>query len=226
MIQSIVPSLNRDLPAGYKAFAEHVAIAFARIQAGRSAKNILLIGTQGIGKTAILRELSKKIRAENFITIEMVAKKNWSLPKELIAPMNATLLHLSRMGTAGQKTELSQRILGSFIGTVTCKNSEAFANLGTELGMADNGSLEGDLCDVFLAIGDACKECGTAIGLFIDDLQLVSDSQLSALLYALHRCAQKAVPIILVGTGLPQLIKQTGQAKSYSERLFDFYHIV
>ena len=39
---------------------------------------------------------------------------------------------------------------------------------------------------------------------------------------ALHRIAQKGLPMILFGAGLPQLAALAGEAKSYAERLFDF----
>ncbi len=42
---------------------------------------------------------------------------------------------------------------------------------------------------------------------------------------ALHRCARRAVPMTLVGAGLPQMPRLAGEAKSYSERLFRFVQI-
>ena len=42
------------------------------------------------------------------------------------------------------------------------------------------------------------------------------------LIAALHRAAQRQIPVTMVGAGLPQLRGQTGRAKSYAERLFDF----
>ena len=58
--------------------------------------------------------------------------------------------------------------------------------------------------------------------MFIDELQYVEEDELAALITALHRCAQRNLPIMLVGAGLPQLRGRTGKAKSYAERLFDF----
>jgi hypothetical protein len=58
--------------------------------------------------------------------------------------------------------------------------------------------------------------------LFIDELQYVEEKQLAALISALHRCAQRQLPVCLVGAGLPQLRGRMGNAKSYAERLFDF----
>jgi len=42
------------------------------------------------------------------------------------------------------------------------------------------------------------------------------------LIPAMHRPAQRRLPIALVGAGLPQLRGKMGNAKSYAERLFDF----
>jgi hypothetical protein len=91
-----------------------------------------------------------------------------------------------------------------------------------EPGLADNGDLEHDLQALLEATGDAAKVAGTALVLFIDELQYVEEEQLAALITALHRCAQRRLPVGMVGAGLPQLPGRMGKAKSYAERLFDF----
>jgi hypothetical protein len=48
---------------------------------------------------------------------------------------------------------------------------------------------------------------------------------MSALIMAIHRIAQKKLPLALVGAGLPQLVGLMGRSKSYAERLFDFPRI-
>src|SRR6185369_4399405 len=58
-----------------------------------------------------------------------------------------------------------------------------------------------------------------------DELQYVPEEQLAALISGLHRCAQRSLPIGLLGAGLPQLRGRMGKAKSYAERLFDFPEI-
>ena len=54
-------------------------------------------------------------------------------------------------------------------------------------------------------MGEAAKSAGTALAIFIDELQYVEEDQLAALITALHRAAQRRLPIVLVGAGLPQL---------------------
>jgi hypothetical protein len=50
----------------------------------------------------------------------------------------------------------------------------------------------------------------------------VQKGDLSALIMALHKISQRQLPLLLFGGGLPQLAKLAGDAKSYSERLFDY----
>lgn len=72
------------------------------------------------------------------------------------------------------------------------------------------------------AAGEAAKQEETALLLFIDELQYIHEVDLEALIASLHRCAQRQLPVALVGAGLPQLRGKMGEAKSYAERLFDF----
>src|SRR5690606_37844842 len=102
---------------------------------------------------------------------------------------------------------------------------EVGVDLDPEPGLADNGDLEHDLQALLEAVGAAAQKAETALVLFIDELQYVQEDQLAALITALHRCAQRRLPVVLVGAGLPQLRGQMGRAKSYAERLFDFPEI-
>ena len=52
-----------------------------------------------------------------------------------------------------------------------------------------------------------------------------ADPKLAAMIMALHAAAQEQLPITMVGAGLPQLLGQMGDAKSYAERLFEFVHV-
>jgi hypothetical protein len=68
----------------------------------------------------------------------------------------------------------------------------------------------------------AAQNAGSAVVLFIDELQYIESNQFAALISALHRCAQRKLPLTVVGAGLPQLRALAGEAKSYAERLFDY----
>lgn len=91
-----------------------------------------------------------------------------------------------------------------------------------EKGVADSGDLDNDLAELLATVGAAAAERQTAVVLFIDELQYVPEAQLASLISALHSASQSQLPITMVAAGLPQLLAQMGQAKSYAERLFEF----
>ena len=119
------------------------------------------------------------------------------------------------------------KALGSFAKAFKMKYSdvEFSVDMASEAGVADSGDLEGDLADLLMAVGEAAKEADTAVVLFIDELQYIPEEQLAALISALHRTSQSQLPVTLVAAGLPQLVGQTGRAKSYAERLFEFIRV-
>ena len=63
-------------------------------------------------------------------------------------------------------------------------------------------------------VGNAAKKAATALVIFIDELQYVKAKELAALITALHRTAQRSLPVVLVGAGLPQLRGRMGEVKS------------
>lgn len=74
-------------------------------------------------------------------------------------------------------------------------------------------------------MGRAAVEHDSGVVLLFDEIQFLKRRELEALIAALHRTAQQAVPVTLVGAGLPQIPELTGIAKSHSERLFNFPRI-
>lgn len=48
---------------------------------------------------------------------------------------------------------------------------------------------------------------------------------MAALIRALHQVSQNQRPVAVMGAGLPQLVGQTGRAKSYAERLLEFISV-
>ena len=105
---------------------------------------------------------------------------------------------------------------------LTYSDIEVGLDYPAEPGLADNGDLEHDLQALIEQVGLAAKAAGTALAIFIDELQYVEEIQLAALITAMHRTEQRKLPVVLIGAGLPQLRGRMGNAKSYAERLFDF----
>ena len=213
--------------AGRQSVLEKAKIAFARLLIGRSEKSFLLIGLRGVGKTVLLNEIDRIAQITGYKSILLEAHEKKSLTSLLLPPLRQLLFQLDRMEKFSEKVKKGLRVLKSFLNGMRVKyqDIEISLDIDPEIGTADSGDLESDLPALLEAIGEAASDRKTAIALIIDELQYLSENELSALIMAIHRIAQKRLPILLIGAGLPQLIGLTGRSKSYAERLFDFYKI-
>lgn len=210
--------------AGRDALIEQVRIATERIRIGRQAKSVLMIGLRGVGKTVLLDRMRQDAEAAGMETVRIEAPEGRSLPAMLAPQLRLALLRLSRREKARDLARRALSALAGFAKSLKLKYAdlEVGIDLDPEPGLADNGDLEHDLQALLEAAARAAQADGTALVMFIDELQYVPEEQLASLVTALHRCAQQQVPVVLVGAGLPQLPGQMGRAKSYAERLFAF----
>jgi len=199
-------------------------VAMERVRIGRPAKSLLMVGLRGVGKTVLLDRMASVAEAAGIQTVRREASERHSLPALLSPQLRIALIQLSRREKAKRLAQRGLRALAGFASKLKVKYGDIEVGLDfkPEAGLADSGDLEQDLTALFEAAGAAACEAKTALVLFIDELQYVPEDQLAALITALHRCAQRQLPITLVGAGLPQLRGKTGKAKSYAERLFEF----
>lgn len=210
--------------AGRDDLRERVHVAIERARRGRHAKSVILVGLRGVGKTVLLDRMRLDCEAEGNQTIRVEAPEGRSLPAILAPRLRSVLLSLSRVAAAKDLADRGLRALVGFARSlkVTFNDIEVGLDREPEPGLADNGDLETDLGVLLEQAGLAARQAGVAIALFIDELQYVEESQLAALISALHHCSQRQLPIVMVGAGLPQLRGRAGNAKSYAERLFDY----
>lgn len=212
--------------AGREAILEGVAIALDRIRNGRHAQSVILIGLRGVGKTVLLNEMRRAAEGEGIIAVPIEAPEGQSLPVLLVPALRTALLKLDRGQAAMTLAKRGIGALARFVKAFKLSYGELEASIDLgEIGVADNGDLESDLIDLIDLAGAAAGERGTALVLFIDELQYVEERELAALITALHRARQNERPIALVAAGLPQLAGLMGKAKSYAERLFLFTSI-
>ncbi len=210
--------------AGRDALREAVRVAIERVRRGLPTKSVLMVGLRGVGKTVLLDRMRDDAEATGVHTVRIEAPERRSLPALLAPQLRQALHRLSRTEHAKALAQRGLRALAGFVGKMKLKYDDIEVGLDfePEPGLADNGDLEHDLAALFETVGQAAQQAGTALILFVDELQYVDESQLAMLIAALHRCAQRKLPVALVGAGLPQLRGRMGEAKSYAERLFDF----
>ena len=183
-----------------------------------------MVGLRGVGKTVLLNRMRTDAESAGIHTLMVEAPETRSLPAILAPELRLALLRLSVNEQARDLARRALRGLAGFAKALKFKYDDIQVGLDfdPEPGLADNGDLTLDLQALLEASGRAASKAGTALALFVDEIQYVPEEQLAALITALHRGAQQSLPVVLVGAGLPQLRGRTGEAKSYAERLFDF----
>ncbi len=213
--------------SGRDELIEKARIALERTRIGYPEKSILMVGLRGVGKTVLLDKIKTEAEVSGIQTIRIEAKEDQSLPGMLAPKLRQALLRLSRNERARDHAQKGLRALAGFVKALKVKfgDLEVGLDYAPEPGLADSGELESDMTELLETCGAAARSIDTALVLFIDELQYVKESELAALITALHRMAQTQLPVTVVGAGLPQLRGRTGEAKSYAERLFDFPEI-
>ena len=201
-----------------------VRIALERIRLGRPSKSIVMVGLRGVGKTVLLDQISEDAEASGVLPLRIEAPERRSLPSMIAPQLRSALIRLSNRDAVRAQAQRGLRALAGFASALKVKyqDIEVGFDFEPEPGLADNGDLETDLQDLFEVVGTAARADDSCVALFIDELQYVEQDQLAALITALHRVAQRRLPVTLVGAGLPQVRGGMGNAKSYAERLFDF----
>ena len=210
--------------AGRDELREKVRICVERLRIGNSAKSLILVGLRGVGKTVLLDRMRWDAESTGIQTLRIEAPENKSLPAMLAPELRKALLRMSTIASAKDVSQRALRALAGFAKGLKLKfaDIEVGFDYEPEPGLADNGELESDLTALLVQTGEAAKAAGSVMVMFIDELQYVKEREFAALISALHRCAHLRLPITLVGAGLPQLLALAGEAKSYSERLFEY----
>ena len=210
--------------AGRNVLLDRVKILLARVREGRPEKSVLLVGLRGVGKTVLLNELEILAEQAGYKTILVVAHDSKSLSALLAPPLRKLLLSLDRLSNVSDKARRGLRVLKGFVNGVklTVGDLEIGLDIEAEAGTADSGDLEADLPELFIAVAEAAQDRKIPVAILLDEIQYLSAKELSALIMAMHKMAQKRLPLVLIGAGLPVLPGLAGESKSYAERLFDF----
>lgn len=208
--------------AGRDAIIGDAQNALSRVLLGKHDRSQMLLGLRGTGKTVLLNKIETMAEEVGFLTSFIEAPEDRDLKELLYPKIQQTVRRLSLIESAKAKAHRAMRALRSFASVFKIAVGDFSLSVDPEVGTADSGNLEFDLSDLFVAIGEASKAAQKGWCLLIDEVQYLKEDELAALIVALHRISQKQLPVIFFGAGLPQLAGLSGDAKSYSERLFHY----
>ena len=201
-------------------------VALERTIRGKPGKSLVPIGLRGVGKTVLLNRFID-IAIDRGCKIAFIeAPENGAFQQTLAAKIRKVLADLDSSGPLSVVVKRALSILKSFSVSVGTDGSTTLAIAGDPLvGTADSGILAEDLTDLLVAVGEAARDRSTCVVIACDEIQYLNEEEFGALIAAVHRTTQLALPLILVGTGLPAIPMLAGNAKSYAERLFNFPRI-
>lgn len=206
--------------SGRSAILSDADIALRRKLAGRPHKSMILIGLRGVGKTVLLSRVDETARNLGYRTAMIEVGEDKSLAQIVVPILRAILYELDRIAGLSEAVKRSLRVLHSF--GLTFRVGEIELGIDPEVGTADSGDLDADLSQLLVAAGEAARSRKTALALIVDELQYFKESELAALITAIHRVSQRNLPVVLIGAGLPSVPGLAGRAKSHAERLFDY----
>ena len=181
--------------AGRDELIESIHIAAERTRRLLAARSVLLLGLRGVGKTVLLDRVHDEAQGAGLATVMIEATDRSALPALLAAELRRVLLRLSRQ----------RRGLAYSVGSRIARHQD----IGT----------------FSVTAGVTADHQEEALLVIVDELQYVPKAELAALIAALHRAAQRRLPILLAAAGLPQLRAQVAEAKTYAERLFEFREV-
>jgi len=207
---------------GRESLLDTFATAIARVKIGRSAKSLLPYGLRGVGKTVLLRRFLKEARDAGYLTGLIEADEGTKFLPALADQLRRILFQLDTPAKVHALAKRAMRVFKSFTIKAGLEGLSMSLGVDAERGFGDSGDIAIDLTALFAAIGEAARDQETAVLIAIDEVQYLDEREFSALIKAIHQVTQEALPVLVVATGLPQVLALAGDAKSYAERLFDF----
>jgi hypothetical protein len=190
---------------------------------------MVLYGLRGVGKTVLLNEMADNARADGWIVAKIEADLgSGSTPfrSQVAATLNTAMRHAQGRSAASGRLRAALSTFKSFsLGAAPDGTLSVGIELDPSPTRASTGHLQADLTDLAADLGEACSEMRVGTVLFIDEMQHLDLEELAAVCQACHETAQRRLGFFVVGAGLPNLPGLLAEAKSYSERLFDYRRV-
>ena len=189
---------------------------------GYPRQPIIYYGLRGVGKTVLLTALNEYAIREGVLTFHFEIQEKVSLINDIILSANQTLSKISKVEKIKNIFEVAKNSLQSFTLTYTAGESSVSVEMNKKLGEM---MLQSNLVELLLNLGRLAKESNNTIIYFIDEIQYAKQNELEALITAQHRINQERLPITIIGAGLPKILVNVTESKTYAERMFAFVEI-
>lgn len=190
------------LLAGREAELEQFSVLLDRLARGRPAEAILFAGSRGMGKTVLLRECSRRARAEGWFTSFEEVDPHLALRDMIALNARDVLYEMRASKRFGDRIKRALGVLRAFtsIGVLGVK-----LTIDSELlpGTADSGVFKRDLLALCRELGEIAATDQSGVVFFLDELHtLVGTEEMAVLDSVIHGLAQDGLPVTVVGAGI------------------------
>ncbi|HLS45258.1 MAG TPA: ATP-binding protein [Ornithinicoccus sp.] len=214
--------------AGRDEQLDRFQVVLERIQRGRPERSMILTGLRGVGKTVLLNALRSTAVRARWGTGKYEARPEQGMRRPMAAALHVAVRELGH--PQGDEVDHVLGVIKAFAqkdqpGAKLRDRWNPGIDVPAITGRADSGDIEIDLVELFTDVGGLAADVGKGVAIFIDEMQDLSPEDVSAVCAACHELSQSALPVIVVGAGLPHLPAVLSASKSYSERLFRYTRI-
>lgn len=187
-------------------------------------QSVVYYGLRGVGKTVLLNKIENIANTEGILLYHLEADERGNFTKLLLTNINRILRKISIKENAKTLIGTCISLIKSFKITYNLEDQSFEGGLSDDISLV-SGIYTDDLTEIFVELGMAALNTDNTICFFIDEMQYLTKEELKGITMALHRCNQLRLPIMIFCAGLPKILKELGEACSYSERLYKFEEI-
>ena len=196
-----------------------------RLAAGGYERSLIYSGLRGVGKTVLLMELDVLATEAGWATTDVQEVGSQPDFRVTFARMAARLLReMSRKHRVKDHVDRALGVVKAFSIAVPA-GVQLKLDVEAATGVADSGDPEQDLTDLVHEIGEVARATGAGALFLIDEMHNLDASSLAAICIAFQAISRNALPVAMVGAGLPDLQARLMSAKPYADRLFQYHEL-
>jgi len=218
------PGAGRKPPhlAGRDNDLEDFASLIEVLAAGGAERSLIYYGLRGVGKTVLLMELDLLASEAGWATTDVQEVGSQPDFRSTFAQMASRLLRqMSRKHRIRDRVERALGVVKAF-SVLAPGGVQPKLDVDAASGVADSGDPEQDLVELLREIGETAAAAESGALFLIDEMHNLDAPSLAAVCMAFQAIGRDALPVALVGAGLPDLQVRLMRAKPYADRLFEY----
>lgn len=218
------PGAGRRPPylAGRDQHLEDFASLIEVLSGHGAERSLIYFGLRGVGKTVLLMEFDILASEAGWATTDVQEVGSQPDFRATFAQMASRLLReMSRRYPVKDRVERALGVAKAF-SLLTPGGPQLNLDVSPVTGVADSGDPEQDLVELLREIGVCARAAGSGALFLIDEMHNLDGSSLAAVCMAFQAVSRDALPVALVGAGLPDVQVRLLRAKPYADRLFEY----